>query len=68
LTAGKTTFGITIEPINEGKANTLFNRNQSTFTKTSIYQIKNSAFLETEIKGKVWDCQSRKINFSIENE
>ncbi|MFV8332600.1 dihydroorotase [Flavobacterium sp. XS1P32] len=57
LTAGKTTFGIAIEPINEGsKANiTLFNPEpKSTFTKTSILsKSKNSAFLESEMKGKV---------------
>ena len=58
LTAGKTTFGIAIETINEGsKANiTLFNpETKSTFTKTSILsKSKNSAFLETEMKGKVY--------------
>lgn len=58
LTAGKTTFGIAIEAINEGsKANiTLFNPEpKSTFTKTSILsKSKNSAFLETEMKGKVY--------------
>ena len=58
LTVGKTTFGIAIEPINEGsKANiTLFNPEpKSTFTKASILsKSKNSAFLETEMKGKVY--------------
>ena len=58
LTSGKTTFGIAIETINEGsKANiTLFNPEpKSTFTKTSILsKSKNSAFLETEMKGKVY--------------
>jgi dihydroorotase len=57
LTAGKSTFGIDIQVINEGsKANiTLFNPEpKSTFTKSSILsKSKNSAFLETEIKGKV---------------
>lgn len=58
LTAGKTTFGIAIEPIDEGsKANiTLFNpESKSTFTKTSILsKSKNTAFLETEMKGTVY--------------
>ena len=58
LTSGKTTFGIAIETINEGsKANiTLFNPEpKSTFTKTSILsKSKNSAFLATEMKGKVY--------------
>ena len=57
LTSGKTTFGIEIESINEGsKANiTLFNPEpKSIFTKSSILsKSKNSAFLGTEIKGKV---------------
>lgn len=58
LTAGKITFGIAIEPIDEGsKANiTLFNPEpKSTFTKTHILsKSKNSAFLETEMKGTVY--------------
>ncbi|MFM2370092.1 MAG: hypothetical protein RL619_2413 [Bacteroidota bacterium] len=57
LTSGKSTFGIDIQTINEGsKANiTLFNPEpKSIFTKSSILsKSKNSAFLETEIKGKV---------------
>lgn len=58
LTAGKSRFGIDIQIINEGsKANiTLFNPEpKSIFTKSSILsKSKNSAFLETEIKGKVY--------------
>lgn len=58
LTSGKTTFGIDIQVINEGsKANiTLFNPEpKSTFTKSSILsKSKNSAFLGSEIKGKVY--------------
>ena len=57
LTSGKTTFGIDIQTINEGsKANiTLFNPEpKGIFTKSSILsKSKNSAFLGTEIKGKV---------------
>ncbi|TRX03383.1 dihydroorotase [Flavobacterium gawalongense] len=57
LTAGKSTFGIDVQTINEGsKANiTLFNPEpKSIFTKSSILsKSKNSAFLGTEIKGKV---------------
>ncbi len=57
LTSGKSTFGIDIDTINEGsKANiTLFNPEpKSIFTKSSILsKSKNSAFLGTEIKGKV---------------
>ena len=57
LTSGKSTFGIDIQTINEGsKANiTLFNPEpKSIFTKSSILsKSKNSAFLGTEIKGKV---------------
>jgi dihydroorotase len=58
LTAGKSTFGIDIQIINEGsKANiTLFNPEpKSIFTKSSILsKSKNSTFLGTEIKGKVY--------------
>ncbi|MFV5685330.1 dihydroorotase [Flavobacterium sp. GB2R13] len=58
LTSGKSTFGIDIQTINEGsKANiTLFNPEpKSIFTKSSILsKSKNSAFLGTEIKGKVY--------------
>ncbi|MFV8375451.1 dihydroorotase [Flavobacterium sp. LB1P71] len=57
LTSGKSRFGIDIQTINEGsKANiTLFNPEpKSIFTKSSILsKSKNSAFLGTEIKGKV---------------
>ncbi|MFV5692633.1 dihydroorotase [Flavobacterium sp. LT1R49] len=57
LTSGKSRFGIEIQTINEGsKANiTLFNpQPKSIFTKSSILsKSKNSAFLGTEIKGKV---------------
>ena len=58
LTAGKTSFGIEMQIIDEGsKANmTLFNPEpKSIFTKTAILsKSKNSAFLGTEIKGKVY--------------
>ncbi|MBG6061234.1 dihydroorotase [Flavobacterium sp. CG_9.1] len=58
LTAGKTSFGIEMQTIDEGsKANmTLFNPEPKTiFTKTAILsKSKNSAFLGTEIKGKVY--------------
>ena len=58
LTAGKETFGIEIQTINEGSsANlTLFNpETESIFTKSSILsKSKNSAFLGTPIKGKVY--------------
>jgi dihydroorotase len=58
LTAGKSTFGIDIQIINEGsKANiTLFNPEpKNIFTKSSILsKSKNSAFLGAEIKGKVY--------------
>ena len=58
LTAGRTTFGIEIATINEGsKANiTLFNPEPiSMFTKASVLsKSKNSAFLETKMKGKVY--------------
>ncbi|WP_188051645.1 dihydroorotase family protein [Flavobacterium sp. GP15] len=58
LTAGKETFGIEIQTINEGSsANlTLFNPEiESIFTKSSILsKSKNSAFLGTPIKGKVY--------------
>ena len=58
LTAGKTTFGIEKQTIAEGKkANfSLFNpEGKSIFTKESILsKSKNSAFLGTEIKGKVY--------------
>ncbi|MFV8270195.1 dihydroorotase [Flavobacterium sp. GT2N3] len=58
LTAGKSRFGIDIQIINEGsKANiTLFNPDpKSIFTKSCILsKSKNSAFLEKEIKGKVY--------------
>ena len=57
LTAGKETFGIEIQTINEGsKANiTLFNPEpKSVFTKSLILsKSKNSAFLGIEIQGKV---------------
>ncbi len=58
LTAGKTTFGINKTSIIEGeKANiTLFNpEGKSTFAKENILsKSKNSAFLEIEMKGKVY--------------
>ena len=58
LTAGKTSFGIEMQTIDEGsKANmTLFNPEpKSIFTKTAILsKSKNSAFLGIEIKGKVY--------------
>ncbi|MCK8143049.1 dihydroorotase [Flavobacterium sp. I-SCBP12n] len=58
LTAGKETFGIEIQTINEGSsANlTLFNPEiESIFTKSSILsKSKNSAFLGIPIKGKVY--------------
>ena len=57
LTSGKARFGIEIQTINEGsKANiTLFNpKSKSIFTKANILsKSKNSAFLGTEIQGKV---------------
>ena len=57
LTSGKARFGIEIQTINEGsKANmTLFNpKSKSVFTKANILsKSKNSAFLGTEIQGKV---------------
>lgn len=58
LTQGKTTFGIEIQIINVGsKANmTLFNPEpKNIFTKSLILsKSKNSAFLKTEIQGKVY--------------
>ena len=58
LTAGKETFGIEIQTINEGsRANiTLFNPEpKSLFTKSSILsKSKNSAFLEMKLQGKVY--------------
>lgn len=58
LTAGKTTFGIEKQSIDEGKkANiTLFNpEGKSVFTKENILsKSKNSAFLGVEMKGKVY--------------
>ena len=58
LTAGKTSFGIEMQTIDEGsKANmTLFNPEpKSIFTKTAILsKSKNSAFLGTKMKGKVY--------------
>jgi dihydroorotase len=58
LTAGKITFGIENQAIAEGKmANiTLFNpEGNSVFSKENILsKSKNSAFLGTEIKGKVY--------------
>jgi len=58
LTSGKTTFGIENQTIAEGKkANiSLFNPEGKTiFTKENILsKSKNSAFLGTEIKGKVY--------------
>ena len=58
LTTGKARFGIEIQTINEGScANiTLFNPEPiSIFIKSSILsKSKNSAFLQTEIKGKVY--------------
>ena len=58
LTAGKTTFGIEKQNIDVGKkANiTLFNpEGKSVFTKENILsKSKNSAFLEVEMKGKVY--------------
>jgi dihydroorotase len=58
LTSGKTTFGIESQSIAEGKkANiSLFNpKGKSVFTNENILsKSKNSAFLGTEIKGKVY--------------
>ncbi|MBF2708023.1 dihydroorotase [Flavobacterium soyangense] len=58
LTAGKTTFGIEKQSIDEGqKANlSLFNpEGKSIFTKETIFsKSKNSAFLGIEMKGKVY--------------
>jgi len=58
LTSGKTTFGIETQTIAEGKkANiSLFNpEEKSIFTKENILsKSKNSAFLEVEMKGKVY--------------
>lgn len=58
LTAGRITFGIEIPSITEGaKANlSLFNpEGESTFTAEAIRsKSKNSAFIGTEIKGKVY--------------
>jgi dihydroorotase len=58
LTAGKTTFGIEKQSIEEGqKANiTLYNpEGKSIFTKENILsKSKNSAFLGIEMKGKVY--------------
>ena len=58
LTAGRTTFGIESPTITEGaKANlSLFNpEGKSTFTADSIHsKSKNSAFIGTEQKGKVY--------------
>jgi len=58
LTTGKTAFGIELPIIEEGsKANmTLFNPEpKSIFTKKAILsKSKNSAFLGTEVKGKVY--------------
>jgi dihydroorotase len=58
LTAGKSTFGIETQIIDEGsKANiTLFNsEDNSVFTNASILsKSKNSAFLGVEMKGKVY--------------
>lgn len=58
LTAGRTTFGIESPSITEGaKANlSLFNpEEKSTFTADTIRsKSKNSAFIGTEIKGKVY--------------
>jgi len=58
LTSGKTTFGIETQTIAEGKkANfSLFNpEGKSIFTKENILsKSKNSAFLEVEMKGKVY--------------
>ena len=58
LTAGKKHFGIENTTINEGeRANiTLFNPDGSwTFKKENILsKSKNSAFIETEMKGKVY--------------
>lgn len=58
LTAGKTTFGIETQTIEEGKkANiTLFNpEGKRVFTKENILsKSKNSAFLGTEIKGRAY--------------
>jgi dihydroorotase len=58
LTAGKATFGIESQSISEGKkANfSLFNpEGKSIFTNENIFsKSKNSAFLGTELKGKVF--------------
>ena len=64
LTAGKTTFGIEKQSIDEGKkANiTLFNpKGKSVFTKENILsKSKNSAFLGTEMKGKVYGIYNQR--------
>ncbi|OOV29623.1 dihydroorotase [Flavobacterium sp. LM5] len=60
LTAGKTTFGITVTTIEEGQmANiTLFtSEGESVFEKENILsKSKNSAFLRQPMKGKVYGC------------
>jgi hypothetical protein len=58
----KTTFGIAIEPINEGsKANiTLFNRNQKYFTKHLFYPNQKLRVLGNRNEESIW-TQSRKI-------
>lgn len=60
LTAGKTTFGITVTTIEEGQmANiTLFtSEGESVFEKENILsKSKNSAFLGQPMKGKVYGC------------
>ena len=64
LTAGKTTFGIESQTIAEGKkANiSLFNpEGKNTFTNENILsKSKNSAFLGTEIQGKVYGIYNQR--------
>ena len=63
LTAGKTTFGIEKQSIDEGqKANiSLFNpEGKSIFSKENIFsKSKNSAFLGVEMKGKVYGIHNQ---------
>jgi dihydroorotase len=62
---GKTTFGIAIEPINEG-SNTLFNPEPKVLLQKHLfYQIKKLRVLGSERK---YMGLSIKVNFSIENE
>jgi dihydroorotase len=65
LTAGKTTFGLQTNPIQEGqKASfTLFNpEGESVFAKENILsKSKNSAFLGTTTKGKVYGIVNQNL-------